>query len=252
MKECIVNDLVLNNERSRICVPVTQRSDIDIIEQIKSLQTKGIDLIELRIDCFEDVRDDEALMTLSNNIKMINKLPIIFTLRTKGEGGNLEVEPKEYEHILGVAINSGAYEFYDIELLIDDSVVISLVALIHGHGKKVIMSNHDFHRTPSFNTMSMRFMKMASFGGDVLKIAVTPSNYLDVLKILEFTDECKTIFNVPVVVIAMGKLGVLTRMTGSLFGSAITFAKVGEGSAPGQVDLDDLKTAMSILEKYSS
>ncbi|MDD3026943.1 MAG: type I 3-dehydroquinate dehydratase [Erysipelotrichaceae bacterium] len=251
MKECKVNDLVLNNEKSRICVPVTQKSDIDIIEQIKSLQTKGIDLIELRIDCFENVKDDEALTTLSNNIKMINQLPIIFTLRTRNEGGNLHVEPREYAHIIEVAIQTGAYEIYDIELLINDSVVIDLVAKIHERGKKVIMSNHDFHRTPSINTMSMRFMKMASFNGDILKIAVTPSNYLDVLKILEFTDECNTIFNVPVVVIAMGKLGVLTRMTGSLFGSAITFAKVGDGSAPGQVDLEDLKTAMNILEKYS-
>ena len=251
MKECKIGDLVINNEKARICVPVTQKNDLEIIEQIKSLQTKGIDLIELRIDCFENVYDDEALETLSNNIKMINQVPIIFTLRTRSEGGNLDVKPHDYEHIVEVALQTGAYELYDIELLINDSVVINLVDKIHGHGKKVIMSNHDFKRTPSINTMSMRFLKMASFDGDILKIAVTPSNYLDVLKILEFTDECKAIFNVPVVVIAMGKLGVLTRMTGTLFGSSITFAKVDDGSAPGQVDLDDLKTAMSILEKYS-
>lgn len=251
MKECKVNNLVINNEKSRICVPVIKSSDIDIIEQIKSLQNKGIDLIELRIDCFENVNDDEALMTLSNNIKMINQLPIIFTLRTRNEGGRLEVEPRQYAHIIQTALASEAYEIYDIELLINDSVVIDLVAQIHERGKKVIMSNHDFNRTPSFNTMSMRFLKMASFDSDILKIAVTPTNHLDVLKILEFTDQCKDTVGVPVVVIAMGKLGALTRMTGSLFGSAITFAKVDQGSAPGQVDLEDLKTVVNILEKYS-
>ncbi len=250
MKVCDVKNLSLGSGKTHVCVPVTESVDIDIIEKIKSLQTKAIDLIELRIDCFENVLNLEALVNLSNNIKVINNLPIIFTLRTMSEGGQLDVDDKVYERIYEAAVTSDAYEIYDIELSINDSVVIDLVTKIHGAGKKVIMSNHEFSRTPSLNTMNMRFRKMASFDADVLKIAVTPSNYLDVLKIMEFTLECKERFNVPVVVIAMGQLGMLTRLTGELFGSTITFAKVDGGSAPGQIDLEDLNLAMDIFRKY--
>lgn len=250
MKVCDVRNISVGNNKTHVCVPVTEKSDLDIIEKIKSLQKKPIDLIELRIDCFGKVRDLDALINLSNNIKVINDLPIIFTLRTANEGGNLDLDDKEYEKVYEAALATDTYDIFDIELSINDSVIIDLVTKIHGANKKVIMSSHEFNRTPSINTMNMRFMKMDSFNADILKIAVTPSNYLDVLKVMEFTNDCKERFNVPVVVIAMGELGILSRLTGEMFGSALTFAKVDAGSAPGQVDLEDLNLVMDIFRKY--
>ena len=69
----------------------------------------------------------------------------------------------------------------------------------------------------------------------------------DVLEALKAADRGRARLRIPIIVIAMGRRGRLTRLIGGEFGSAATFATVGEGSAPGQVSVPEVRQTLQIL-----
>ena len=48
----------------------------------------------------------------------------------------------------------------------------------------------------------------------------------------------------------MGKKGMISRMSGEVFGSCLTFAAGIKASAPGQIEAKDLKSSLEIIHKY--
>ena len=46
---------------------------------------------------------------------------------------------------------------------------------------------------------------------------------------------------------AMGAVGGVTRIAGGLFGSDMTFAMGRDATAPGQLPIDRLRTAMAVV-----
>ncbi|MBK4329426.1 type I 3-dehydroquinate dehydratase, partial [Enterobacter hormaechei] len=49
------------------------------------------------------------------------------------------------------------------------------------------------------------------------------------------------------ITMSMGKSGGVSRVTGRLFGSAMTFGTVGQASAPGQIAIAKLREVMDTL-----
>lgn len=109
------------------------------------------------------------------------------------------------------------------------------------------MSNHDFQATPPEDELITRMHLMQTVGGDVLKIAVMPASSKDVLTLLSSTDKMAAETDKPLVTMAMGKLGVISRIAGEVFNSSLTFGTVGKGSAPGQIEIDRLKQCLEII-----
>ena len=122
-------------------------------------------------------------------------------------------------------------------------------------GKVVIGSHHRFDRTPGRQEMLKVLTAIEDAGADILKLAVMPVEYSDVNNLFLTTNEvtCGLVEH-PVVTMSMGELGVQSRISGELYGSSMTFAYVGEGSAPGQMEIGDLRKAMEevhqIVEKF--
>ncbi len=112
----------------------------------------------------------------------------------------------------------------------------------------MIASSHEFHRTPPKEEMVLRLKKMEELGADAAKLAVMPENAGDVLALLTATVEADQKLEIPVVTMAMGRLGALSRISGMLTGSAMTFAAFGKASAPGQLSVEQVQTAWNILE----
>ena len=89
---------------------------------------------------------------------------------------------------------------------------------------------------------------MQQLGMDVAKMAVMPQSEKDVRMLLEATAEMKEQHpQTPVITMSMGKMGVLSRMAGELFGSALTFGTVGQASAPGQIPVKELRKILEML-----
>ncbi len=112
----------------------------------------------------------------------------------------------------------------------------------------IVASTHDFTGTPSPQVIADQLEAMAATGADVCKLAVMPHSALDVAALLTATATRATVSKVPLITMAMGPLGIVSRLAGQVFGSCATFATLGDaGSAPGQVPLDEVLRALDLL-----
>ena len=94
-----------------------------------------------------------------------------------------------------------------------------------------------------------RFREMEKSGADILKIAVMPHGFGDVAAIMEATNDMRKECEKPLVSMAMGSIGSISRIAGENFGSSITFGTVGAASAPGQFPIGDLRTLLAALHQ---
>ena len=113
----------------------------------------------------------------------------------------------------------------------------------------MIASNHHFHETPAQETLLEILTKMDQMGADILKIAVMPQSRKDVLTLLSATEEMDLRTAKPLITMSMGPVGMISRLCGELFGSALTFGTVGKASAPGQIDAKDLASVLQLIHK---
>ena len=141
-------------------------------------------------------------------------------------------------------------DIVDVEAFTGDTCVEKVIKTAHECGVKVIASNHDFRKTPSKEELIARMRKMQELGADIPKIAVMPQSTEDLLTLLSATEEMRRCYaDRPVITMSMAGTGVLSRMCGEVFGSALTFGAAGKVSAPGQIDVEELRTVLEIIHK---
>ena len=216
-----------------------------IIQQIQELQ--NCDLIELRIDFYENIHDLKQVHELLLQVRQQTNLPLLLTYRSLKEGGHIQLSDQEYLSLVQTACQSGCIDIVDIELESGNMLVYQLVEIAHQNHVKVLMSYHDFEKTPAVMEMKERLEKMEIMGADICKIAVMPFSYKDVIQLLNTTMEMSQRLTRPLVTMSMGKIGKITRIVGELVGSSITFASVGQSSAPGQLTLEDMQTLLEVI-----
>ena len=136
----------------------------------------------------------------------------------------------------------------DLELFTGDDQVKETVAYAHAHDVKVVMSNHDFHKTPEAEEIIARLRKMQSFDADIPKIALMPQSTSDVLTLLAATRDAGAYADRPIITMSMAKTGVISRLAGEVFGSAATFGAVKK-RLRGQISVNDLRTVLTILHQ---
>ena len=210
----------------KICVPICGKSKEDVLEQAKIILDTPADIIEWRMDWFEGVEN------------------------SKKEGGELEVSTEYYVELNCAVAKSGYIDAVDVELYTGDKEVETIVTTAHENGVKVIMSNHDFFKTPSKEEIISRLCAMQEKGADIPKIAVMPQSKKDVLTLLSATNEmAEEHANRPIITMSMAATGVISRLAGEVFGSCLTFGAAKKASAPGQMGVNDLKTVLETLHK---
>ena len=85
---------------------------------------------------------------------------------------------------------------------------------------------------------------------DIVKLAGMPQDMEDVLKLLSVTNEFKEENpDTPVITMSMGKMGMISRLCGESFGSAITFAAHKKASAPGQMEMHEVADILERIHK---
>ena len=245
MKICQVRQLTIGEGKPKICVPVVETKTEKIIQQIQELQ--NCDLIELRIDFYENIHDLKQVHELLLQVRQQTNLPLLLTYRSLKEGGHIQLSDQEYLSLVQTACQSGCIDIVDIELESGNMLVYQLVEIAHQNHVKVLMSYHDFEKTPAVMEMKERLEKMEIMGADICKIAVMPFSYKDVIQLLNTTMEMSQRLTRPLVTMSMGKIGKITRIVGELVGSSITFASVGQSSAPGQLTLEDMQTLLEVI-----
>lgn len=144
--------------------------------------------------------------------------------------------------------NTDCADLIDIEFFTAGNDIRELIDNAHSSGVVVVCSSHDFQKTPDKNELISRMVKMQQVGADFPKVAVMPHDSTDVLTLLAATVDMKNkYFATPIITISMGKLGIVSRLCGELFGSAMTFASAGDSSAPGQIGLDVVNAVLDSI-----
>lgn len=242
---------IIHTGKPKICVPVTGKTEQEIFLQAEQiLMEEAVDLAEWRMDFYEFAEDSEKIIHILEEMdKILPDLPFLVTLRTKEEGGEQEISFEDYKKLLLAAAESGYADFIDVEVYKQREQTAFFVEQLHKKGILVIGSSHDFQKTPSGEVLESRLEEMIQiFKTDIPKIAVMPVNPKDVAVLLLATARIKEKYpNQPVITMSMSGLGCISRMSGEIFGSAVTFASLGKISAPGQLPVSELKQILEYL-----
>lgn len=178
----------------------------------------------------------------------LGEIPVLFTIRTADEGGQAEISVDEYLQINQSVIESELADLVDVELSKGPEVMAQLCNSAHPFSVRIVGSKHDFAKTPPESEIVDELCRMQALGADIAKFAVMPTCERDVLTLLSATIIMKEQHpDTPVITMSMGQLGAVSRVCGSLSGSAVTFGTAGNASAPGQLPAELLKTILETL-----
>lgn len=243
-----VRGLEIGAGATKTIVPIVGKSKEEILNKADSLKDLCIDMIEWRVDHYQDVFHIDEVLDTATRLRQILPGPVLFTFRTKKEGGEREIAMEDYTRLNKAVAESGNVDLVDVEIFSGDPIVRENISNIHAAGVLVVGSNHDFKKTPSHADLIYRLRKMQDMGADIPKIAVMPNSVEDVLTLLSATEEMHRCYaDGPIITMSMSNLGVISRLCGEVFGSAMTFGTVGQGSAPGQIPVEQLTRAIGIL-----
>lgn len=251
METVYIRKLAIGAGRPKICVPICGSRRAEILTEAERVQRLPADLIEWRIDWYDDVFDKTCLKEMLEALReKLGDRPLLVTFRSIQEGGEKPVRPEQYLEIGRTVCESGKADALDVELFMDGRVTKEIINMAHDRGMTVVGSNHDFIKTPEKDEMTRRLILMDEMGADILKIAVMPKEKADVLELLAATEEMGRLYTEkPVVTMSMGAMGLISRLAGETFGSAITFGAGTKASAPGQMPAEQLKKVLDAIHE---
>lgn len=256
-----VRELLIGNGVPKICVPLNGRNQEELVAQLLLALKGPCDLLEWRADfyfAYQNTTDWKPMLIM---LRSKTNKPIIFTLRSEAEGGQSSLRRSDNLALLRDVCQEGDVDIVDMELFeedgsLDEAKMEFLVEAAHSNGKKVILSNHDFEKTPDKDSIIKRLEAMERLGADLPKVAYMPLDSDDVHTLLEAASIVASKYlHKPFVAISMGEIGKESRICGGASGSAITFAappSLGgqSATAPGQINAKDL--AQCICEYYGA
>ena len=249
MRTIRLRDVEIGSGSPKVIVPIVGKNRGEILTKAQELGIPVLDVVEWRADFYQDVNDlPSVLSTLRALREALGNIPILFTFRTRKEGGERELPLDRYTQLNLAAALSGDVDAVDVEIFSGDSVVRENIDGIHQAGRIVVGSNHDFQRTPSQADLIFRLRKMQDMGADIPKMAVMPQTKKDVLTLLSATEEMASDYaDRPIITMSMAGLGSISRIACEAFGSCLTFGSGAQASAPGQIGAEKLHQALQIV-----
>ena len=243
-----IKGIELGQGQPVICVSVLDSKKEDIVNEVKRLVSLGVKMVEWRVDAFEGIESLNAIREVLQELKQhVTDTILVYTFRSKKQGGLKELDYERVYDIRQVAAESKVVDFVDVEYFDVDDMEREIYTL-QKMGVKVITSHHDFFETPSGEVVTMLLEQMAQSNADIVKLAVMPQCPEDVLVLLRETTRFHEKYpNQPLITMSMGKLGAISRMSGEIFGSCVTFAAGKMASAPGQVSFEKLQQVLDII-----
>ncbi len=224
-----------------ICVSLAEATPDALLGSIQHVGPKA-DLIEIRLDTLKapECLDIKGLLRARS-------CPLIFTNRSRDEGGHFSGSEEERIGLLEKAVLEGA-DYIDLELRTDLALRGVVLEKIQKANTKLIISYHDFTSTPSMEGLIEIFDSERRAGADIGKIVTMAEGPRDVLRVLSLypraLDE-----GFSLIAFCMGTLGKMSRLACLALGAYLTYASPSSGheAAPGQIPLDDLRAIVDYL-----
>ena len=234
-----------------ICTPLVGRTLEKIMAELAVVLPKKPDVLEWRVDFFEQISTVASVIAAAAAIKKeAGSIPLLFTRRSIIEGGEkIALNEDQVIAMYTAVCESKTIDLIDYEMANDAANIARVRDAAKTNGIKLVLSFHNFSYTPGLETLAAKFLTADQLGADVAKVAVMPRDLDDVLTLLTATRAASKKLRIPLISMAMGPLGAVTRMVGGVFGSSLSFAVGAAASAPGQVPIEDLNTVLAIMQK---
>jgi 3-dehydroquinate dehydratase-1 len=244
---------VANGRLPAICAPLVGRTADAILAELAAVMQKSPDVLEWRVDHFTKIADVDGVVDVARQIlAAAGGTPLIFTRRSEREGGAPTALSDEQAIAMYEAVCAArCAELVDWELSAGPASLARVRAAAHANGVALIASFHDFRTTPATSHLVQTFAQAAREGADVAKVAVMPNDPRDVLRLLDATWQASRSLDIALISMSMGPLGALSRIAGFIYGSALTFGVGADSSAPGQIEIDALRTALDTVRRAS-
>ncbi len=215
-----------------VAAVITNRADPRTIRKAVS---EGADFLELRVDTFRQLGIRPLVESIKGirNIAGARAVPLIITVRKAEEGGGAIIGDRQRAAIFKALMPHAG--LIDVELS-SARALKDVIRLAKKSGKAVIISHHDFKKTPAEAGVRRIIKKAALAGADIVKVASLAKDSGDVRTLASVALDYRNL-----IVIAMGKAGVLSRVFFPALGSLITYGAASGKTAPGQPGLKRLK-----------
>ena len=223
----------------KLIVSVMPRS-IEEAQAIDVMRYHDADIIEWRAAFLPK----EAILQVAPAIfEKFAGRELVFTLRTRSEGGQIELSSEEYVQMIKEVAQLYQPDYIDFEYFSYKDVFDQMLDF-----PNLVLSYHNFQETPE-NLMEI-LSELTSLNPKVVKIAVMANTEQDVLDLMNFTRGFKTLNpEQEYVTISMGKVGKVSRTTSDVTGSSWSFASLDAASAPGQISLSSMKKIRELLNE---
>lgn len=251
-----IRTVVFGEGSPKICVPIVGVNRAEILAAAAALKETPAHVAEWRADWCSDILNENGTPNLTAVTDILRQLravlgnmPLLFTFRTAAEGGERDIDFQSYKALNLASSGEGLADLADVELFTAGDAAEAFIEELHKRGVKVVVSSHDFNQTPDEEVLIDRLCAMRKIGADLPKVAVMPQSRKDVLVLLKATETASSILDCPIITMSMSGAGVISRLCGEVFGSAMTFGSAGKASAPGQMDVQDLSVVLELLHK---
>jgi 3-dehydroquinate dehydratase I len=195
-----------------ICIPIREKSLSKVLAQIKKVGKKA-DLLEIWID---EIKDLDC-----GKIFKATKKPMIFKIVKRLD-------------LVGEILDKVAY--MDLDIKTEQKVLNQ----VKKSKTKLIISFHDFARTPSQKKLEEIVTKEFQKGADISKVATLAKSVEDNVKMLSLFTKFR---NKKIIAICMGEKGKISRIGGLILGSYVNYASAEKGkeTAKGQMTIEEIK-----------
>lgn len=223
----------------KLIVSVMPRS-LEEAQALDATRDLDADIIEWRADYLPK----EAILQVAPAIfEKFAGRELVFTLRTRSEGGEIDLSPEEYIHLIKEVAQFYQPDYIDFEYYSYKDVFEEMLDF-----PNLVLSYHNFQETPE-NMMEI-LSELTILNPKLVKVAVMAHTEQDVLDLMNYTRGFKTLNpEQEYVTISMGKVGKVSRITADVTGSSWSFASLDEVSAPGQISLASMKKIREILDE---
>jgi len=218
----------------KTCVSIAEETPNKIKQVLKTALVKS-DFVEVRLDFLKTEQVPEAIEIIKKDLYRI-----VCTLRPKAEGGKFKGSEKERIAILKLIAEYTPY-LLDVEFNTLKKNP-SLVKYLKNANVKVLVSWHDFKKTPNTAELKNKMNQMSKFSSNV-KIVSTAKSTDDSTRMLELYNK-KGKNNL--IAFAMGDLGRISRILCLYLGSPYTYVSLGKAVAPGQFSIDEIKKIIDL------
>lgn len=223
----------------KLVVSIMPRT-LEEAQQLDRSRYDGADVIEWRADFLDK---NEILTVAPAVFEKFAGREILFTLRTRGEGGQIDLTSEEYLAIIQDIQSIYHPDYIDFEFYSHREVFEQMLEF-----SNLVLSYHNFQETPE-NMMEI-LSELTSLSPKLVKVSVMAQNEQEVLDLMNYTRGFKTLNpEQDYVTISMGKVGKISRLTADLTGSSWSYASVGEESAPGQIPLENMRRIRELLNE---